>query len=312
MSGSDRSGPGWTTRQSSGCRISTTAWSWAALWDGSCCSSRSFASPGGSSSITAHPLARGWSRPRSITPSRRLSSTMSTAGSGPRDVGIPPTPLTPGTSPAPAPSPSHAPAPAKKKRLPVFRWRAILPLGFSLLVIVGGWLLFGDLLLKLALVKGLTAATGAEVDVGSVHVGFITPSLEIKNLQLASTSDSSRNLIQFSRLRVIVDGLPLLQKKVVVRDVSIDSMRAMAKRRTPARRIPPSPPNPMVQSALKAADGFASQFKVKALSLVPVDSIKSLVLKPEQMQTVQAARVLGAKADSFKNGVVTKFNNLKL
>ena len=231
---------------------------------------------------------------------------MSTAGSGPKDTAAPSAP----SAYTPPEQGTHAPKKAKKPGL--FRWKAILPLGFFLLLLIGGWFLFGELLIKRGLVKALTAATGAEVDIASVHVGFITPSFEIRGLQIASTSDSSRNLVQFSRFRVIVEGLPLLQKKVVVRDISIDSMRAMAKRKTAARKIPPSPPNPMVASALKSAGDFAGKFKVQALSLVPIDSIKALVLKPEQLQTVVAARALGAKADSFKTGVVTKFNNLKL
>ena len=221
---------------------------------------------------------------------------MSTVGSAPETAA-----LTPPAAKAKPP-----------KKVGIFRWKAILPLLFVLALVIGGWLLFGNLLVKRALRASIESAMGAEVDIGSVHVGFFPPSFEIRDFALASTKDSMRNAIQFKRFRILVQGAPLLQKKLVIRDVSADSMVAMARRKTPAKKIPPSPPNPYVASALKAAEGFATGVKLQALSLVPLDSIKALVLDPGQLQTVQTARALAVRADSFKNGLPARFNALHL
>src|SRR5436305_1942575 len=104
---------------------------------------------------------------------------MSTVGSAPETTAL-------------TPPPASAKPP---KRVGIFRWKAILPLVFVLVLVIGGWLLFGDLLVKRALRASLTSAMGAEVDIGSVHVGFFPPSFEIRDFAIASAKDSMRNVI---------------------------------------------------------------------------------------------------------------------
>ena len=56
--------------------------------------------------------------------------------------------------------------------------------------------------------------------------------------------------------------------------------------------------------AMAEANRWSSQFKVPLLSLTPIDTIRSLVLDPSQLQTVQKAKALVARADSAKDATV--------
>ena len=60
------------------------------------------------------------------------------------------------------------------------------------------------------------------------------------------------------------------------------------------------------------ANKFAAQFKVPLLSLTPIDTIRSLILDPTQLQTVQKAKALAAHADSVKDNTVARVKALKL
>ena len=204
------------------------------------------------------------------------------------------------------------PAPPKSdasRRVRIFRWQGIFALLFGGALIVVGWMLFGDMILRSTIREAATKALGAQVDIGKLHLSVFTPSLEIRDFAIAHPFDSSKNVIEIKRVRVILEGRPLLEKKMVIRDILVDSMRGLTTRRTPAHRVAKGG---FLPGAMTEAQKFANQFKVPVLSLVPIGEIKALVMDPSKLNTVIQAKAIAAHADSLKDIELARFKSLKL
>src|SRR4051812_22320166 len=205
-----------------------------------------------------------------------------------------------------------APAGATKPptgRPKVFRWRGIFALIAGVVLFVLGWMLFADRALKSTISEAATKSLGAQVDIGKLHLDVFGTSLDIRDLTVAHPFDSTRNVIDIKHLRVELEGRPMLEKKIVIRDVIVDSVRSLTTRKTPAKRVAGGG---FLPGAMREATKFAAQFKVPLLSLTPIDTIKSLILDPSKLQTVQQARALATRADSLKDVTAARFKSLKL
>ncbi|MGH7470646.1 MAG: hypothetical protein ACRENP_22085, partial [Longimicrobiales bacterium] len=77
----------------------------------------------------------------------------------------------------------------------------------------------------------------------------------------------------------------------------------------PARRVQAGG---FLPRALQEANRWSQQFKVPLLSLTPIDTIKSLVLDPTQLRTVQAAQALTTRADRLRQDVLARVQGLRL
>jgi uncharacterized protein (TIGR03545 family) len=221
-----------------------------------------------------------------------------------------------GDGPAPfslrgADLPPADPAASKGRSGPpkFFRWRGIFALIFGVAVVVVGWILFGDRVLKSTISEAATKSLGAQVDIGSLHLSLTGTSLELRDVAVAHPFDPSRNVIEIRRVLVKLEGRPLLEKKIVISDVIVDSVRGLTHRKTPAR---PVAAGGFLPGAMREASRWSAQFKVPLLSLTPIDTIRSLILDPGQLQTVQKAKALATRADSIKDVATARFKSLRL
>src|SRR4051812_44861319 len=181
---------------------------------------------------------------------------------------------------------------AKTGRPKIFRGRGIFALIFGVALLVLGWILFDDLALKSTISEAATKSLGAQVDIGNLHLDLFGTSLDIRDLTVAHPFDVTRNVIEIKHLRVELEGRPMLEKKMVIRDIVVDSVRSLTTRKTPAK---PVAAGGFLPGAMREANKFASQFKVPLLSLTPIDTIKSLILDPNQLETVKQARALASR-----------------
>ena len=220
-----------------------------------------------------------------------------------------------GDGPAPfslrgADLPPADPPPATDRGRPkIFRWRGIVALIVGVAVVVAGWLLFGDHILKSTVSEAATKSLGAEVDIGSLHLSVTGASLELRDVAVAHPFDPTRNVIEIRHVRVQLEGRPLLEKKIVIRDIIVDSVRGLTRRKTPAR---PVAAGGFLPGAMREADRWSAQFKVPLLSLTPIDTIRSLILDPGQLQTVQKAKALVSRADSLEVMATARFKALHI
>ena len=201
------------------------------------------------------------------------------------------------------------PPPKRPKRRGMFRWSGILALLFFVGVAYVGWLLFGDMAIKSAIAEAATKSLGVQVDIDKLHLSLGGTSLDLRGVTVAHPFDAMTNVIEIGHARVQLEGRPLLRKKIVIRDVTIDSVRGLTRRAKPAKRVAGGG---FLPGALTEANRWSAQFKVPLLSLTPIDTIRSLILDPTQLQTVQQARALLGRADSLKTNATARFRSIRL
>ena len=208
-----------------------------------------------------------------------------------------------------APDASAGPiAPAKAKRTGLFRWQGVIPIALVGILVVGGWKFFGAWALRAAITSGGAAALGSQVDIAQLSIHLIAPSIDVRGFAIADPGDLTRNRIEVGRALIELEFLPLLQKKVIVKRVSVADVQTGATRRVPARPVPRDTSAGLYADALQ----FAKRVKVPLMSLVPLDSLKAVVLNPQDLKAVQAAVALGEQADSVKKTLDGGYANLNL
>ena len=174
----------------------------------------------------------------------------------------------------------------------VFRWRGIIPIVLVAALLIVGWMLFGERMIRGTLSEAATKALGAQVDIADLEIGLFAPSVELKGVALADPFDLTKNKFEIARLVLELDAAPLLEKKVVVKRLTVADVRTGTRRTAPAR---PVPAGGFAPSALAEVKRFSDQFRVPGLALAPLDSLKALILDPSQLRAVRAAALLRPK-----------------
>ncbi|MGH7678619.1 MAG: TIGR03545 family protein [Gemmatimonadaceae bacterium] len=198
---------------------------------------------------------------------------------------------------------------AKPRRTKIFRWQGILPIVVVGALVFIGWRLFAELAIRSTLSEAATKALGAQVDIDDLEIGLFGPSVELKGVAMADPFDLAKNKFEVGRLVFDLEALPLLQKRIVVKRFVVADVKTGTVRATPAR---PVAGGGFAPSALAEVNRFSEQFKVPLLSLVPLDSLKALVLDPSQLRAVQAAIALSSAADSAKGAIEQQYASLRL
>jgi uncharacterized protein (TIGR03545 family) len=199
--------------------------------------------------------------------------------------------------------------PKKKKRTRIFRWEGIVPFLVVLALLGWGWVLFADKIVQDSLSEGATKALGTEVDVRNLDLDIRQTSIRIARLEIADPFDRYRNLVDAGPIFIDLERDPLLEKKIVIRSLRIENVKRGTKRETPAE---PASRSSYVAQTLLELNRFTSQFNIPVLQLLPLDTIRALVLDPRQLGTVQAATRLAATADSVRDAVRLAVDTLRI
>ena len=119
------------------------------------------------------------------------------------------------------------------KKSPLFRKGRLIGGGVLLgVVIVLQWLFLGAIVER-ALVRGLEAANGAEVNVDSASLSLLTGRLEIRGLQVTDRQRPTHNSVQAGRIVADVSITGLLTRRLVVDVLSCEQMVLDAERTSP-------------------------------------------------------------------------------
>ncbi|MGH7719002.1 MAG: hypothetical protein ACREON_09200, partial [Gemmatimonadaceae bacterium] len=191
----------------------------------------------------------------------------------------------------------------------MFRWRGIIPLALLLLLIAIGYLLFADRFAEQTAEEVATELLGTQVDLASLRIREAETTVELRGLEIADPFDRMRNLLEASGISVELEPLPLLEKKYVVRRLSIRGVRTGTRRSRPAR---PVEGGGFAPAALREIGRWREQFDVPLLRLTPIDTIRSIALDPTQLGTVRQALELRGDADSLRRTLEARFNDLRL
>ena len=214
---------------------------------------------------------------------------MSISGSGPEAAAVPATPV-------------------QARRAGLIRWQGVIPIALFAIISIAGWKLFGARALRAAISSGGTAVLGAQVDVAALSIHFIAPSIDIRGFAIADADDLTKSRLEVGRAFIELEVLPLLQKKVIVKRITIADVQTGTTRRVPARAVP----RDTSAGLFAEAEQFAKRVKVPLMSLVPLDSLKAVVLNPKDLKAVQAAVALGEQADSVKKALDGGYASLNL
>ena len=227
---------------------------------------------------------------------------MSTAGSVRSGDSSPYTPPATGSGPADG-------KPATPRRTRIIRWQGIIPILLVGVLFFVGWSLFADRLMKATVVEAGSKALGTQLDIAGFNLKVMSTTLEMRGVALADPFNARRNLFEIGRLVVQLEPRPLLQKKIVVKQVQVGDVRSGTTRTVAAKPVAGGGFAPRAMAEVKK---FAAQFTVPLLSLTPIDTLKSLILDPTQLQAVQAALALAQTADSAKQNAEQGFAALRL
>lgn len=178
------------------------------------------------------------------------------------------------------------------------RWKALLPLTITLLLIALFMLLFADRALKFAVESGGTAAVGARVDLARAKLGVLDGHVTLEGLQVTDPNAPMTNLVELDELVFDVAMLPALERKVVIDTVAARGMR-FGTPRTTSGAIPKRERDGETSS--EVIESFKRQVKVPPLNLgtltqsVDVDAIAA-----DSLATLRAARHAQAYADTAR------------
>lgn len=232
---------------------------------------------------------------------------MSTGGSV--RSGDAPAPLTPATQAAPALSgaPPTQP-PSAPKRVAIFRWRGIFALLFGVAVGVAIWIVFGKLWVRRTVQTTASQSLGTQVDVAGLSLDLVNTRVELRGIAIADPFDRNRNLVEARIARVVLEPEALLQKKIVIRELTLEGVTGGTRRSTPAQPMSGG----FAPRAIVALKEWRKQFQVPLLSLTPIDTIKALVLDPTKLATVKRATELLARGDSLRTTLTSGVQSIPL
>ncbi len=186
---------------------------------------------------------------------------------------------------------------ASRKRK-VVRWKALIPLGLLLVLLGVVYLLLADSIARKSLEEAGSQLLGVEVSVESLRILEAETAVELGGLQIADPFDSLTNLVQADFIRLQVAPAPLLEKKVIVRELNLEGLRFRTQRDRPARKIEG---DGLAQTTIATLQDWQDQIRTVPLSFLDgIDTLRQLALNPDQLQTVAAARALSGMVDSAR------------
>lgn len=195
-------------------------------------------------------------------------------------------------------------------RFRIFRWKAVGPLLLFLLLLVVLWILFADRIARSEAQDELSATLGTQVDIGSLRIRERDAAVDIGDLAIADPRNPMRNLFEAGTITVDLDPLPLAEKKIVIDQVKLAGLRFLTTRKTPAR---PADPNSPAGKLLAETRAWAKdKFQFPKLALGRVDTVKSLVLNPDQLGSVQAAKSFLGTVDSTRADFEKRLDDLQI
>jgi uncharacterized protein (TIGR03545 family) len=199
------------------------------------------------------------------------------------------------------------------------RWKYFIPTIVITAAIIIFNLLFLDMLLKMALVSGGEAVFKARVEVGSLKTKFSNLSINITELKIASSSDPWKNMFEVGRVNFGLKPVPLLSKKFIIENLSVEGVKWGTKRDT-SGALPPRKLEKLIAKEKKAdknsltsklMDGITAKAKSEFKALPPAGELKSA---QEQMKGINFDKAVNVNdlesvkaMDAMKSEMNAKF-----
>ncbi len=182
--------------------------------------------------------------------------------------------------------------------LQVLRWKAIVPLGVLLFLLVVAWILFLDRAVARSVEVVGAELTGAKVDVASADVSLAAGRVSILGLQAANPNSPMRNLLEAEEIVADVRVGAMLRKKVIVEQVSVRGVRFGTQRTTSGALEDPSPES---GALMRRVSAWSEQVRVPPLNLETLSKAVNVeAISADSLRTPALARATVAIADSSR------------
>lgn len=178
------------------------------------------------------------------------------------------------------------------------RWKALLPLSVTLILLSVFTALFKNRVVEWSVETAGTAAVGARVDLGSASLSFRNGNVTLNGLEVTNPNSPMRNMVEAEELIFDLGMLPLLEKKIVIDTVAARGIRFNTPRQT-SGAIPQKPKE--VEEASQVIADFKSRIKVPPLELSTLTkSVNVDAISADSLATLRAARYAVAFADTAR------------
>lgn len=120
----------------------------------------------------------------------------------------------------------------------MIRWSFVLATAVIVALIVVFNIFFLDKILKNVIISSAQMVTGAKVEIDYLKTNIKNCSININGLRCADRNDHFKNLIDIQKMRFDVRFSPLLRKKVVIDEMSVEGIKLNTDRKT-SGQLPP-------------------------------------------------------------------------
>lgn len=179
--------------------------------------------------------------------------------------------------------------------------------GFVALVAIAWWL-YADTLVERGVENTGAYMTGARVDVASADVRPMDGVVSLRGLEVANPDRPMKNL--FEAVEITADLMlgPLLEKKVVVRQLNILGVRFDTDRETSGALENPDPESGQLY---RNVNTWADQVEIPELSLESLGgTVRTEAIDADSLATVQYARQTVSRADSMRTSWQSELQEL--
>ncbi len=181
----------------------------------------------------------------------------------------------------------------------VIRWKAVVPLGLTVVLVGLFWWLLLDLAVERAVEYVGTEIVGARVDLASADVSLGRGSVVLRGLEVTNPDQPMTNLVQSDEIVAQVRILPLLEKKVVIDTMAVRGVRFGTPRRSSGAIERKSPTTGRVGRAIGE---WANRIRIPPLNLQGLTTVVDVSrINPDSLRTAAQARAIAQQGDSLRD-----------
>ncbi len=105
------------------------------------------------------------------------------------------------------------------------RWQGLVLFGVVMALIMVFWFLLADRIVKHAIQKTGTRINGAQVELADADLHLLPLGITLSGLQVTNPDRPMSNAVQAQRIEFSLDGLKLIQRKIIIDTLSLDGIR---------------------------------------------------------------------------------------
>ena len=190
----------------------------------------------------------------------------------------------------------------------VVRWKAVIPLGVTLVLVALFWWVFLDRAVERAVEYVGTEIVGARVDVASAEVSLGRGAVVLRGLEVTNPDQPMTNLVQSDEIVAQIRLLPLLEKKAVIDTMAVRGVRFGTPRRTSGAIQRQSPTTGRVGRAIS---DWANRIRIPPLNLQGLTTVVDVSrINLDSLRTVAQARSIAHQGDSLRDTWRTELGGL--